>query len=80
MLLPSLATWPWCLTHPLNEHSDCQELGTGPQLSEGAVTGCLHPDYDGFLDTPAQYLKWYSKHGPLKDNDNAPRVAVLLYR
>ena len=25
-------------------------------------------------------MKWYSKHGLLKDMDNAPRVAVLLYR
>ena len=72
--------WPCYLDALLREQSDCQELGLGPQLSQGALTGCLHPDYDGFLETPAQYLKWYSKHGPLKDMDSAPRVAVLLYR
>ena len=42
--------------------------------------GCLHPDYDGYFETPAQYLKWYIKQGPLKDKPNAPTVAVLLYR
>ena len=79
-LLPNLAEWPRCIATLLKGQSECQELGSGPQLSKNAGAGCLHPDYDGFLETPAQYLKWYLKHGPLKDMANAPRVAVLLYR
>ena len=80
MLLPNLAMWPCYPPHLLKEQSDFLGFGSGPQLSDDAITGCLHPDHDGFLETPAQYMKWYSKHGLLKDMDNAPRVAVLLYR
>jgi magnesium chelatase subunit H len=42
--------------------------------------GCLHPDYDGFFATPAEYRAWYRKHGPLRSTPDAPTVAVLLYR
>ena len=42
-------------------------------------TGCLHPEYAVFFDTPAQYMKWYRQHGAVQDAA-APTVAVLLYR
>ena len=43
-------------------------------------SGCLHPDYDGYFTSPADYIKWYSAHGSLRSNTDAPTVAVLLYR
>lgn len=42
--------------------------------------GCLHPDHQGYFNTPAEYTKWYASHGPLRANANAPTVALLLYR
>ncbi|EIE25813.1 hydrogenobyrinic acid a,c-diamide cobaltochelatase, partial [Coccomyxa subellipsoidea C-169] len=49
-------------------------------VQETPPTGCLHPDYDGYFSTPAEYLAWYAKHGALRDRAEAPTVAVLLYR
>jgi magnesium chelatase subunit H len=42
-------------------------------------TGCLHPDYAGYFESPKQYLAWYEKHGALRGT-GAPVTAVLLYR
>ena len=42
--------------------------------------GCLHPDYDGYFSSPAEYMKWYTRHGPLRGDPTHPTVAVLLYR
>lgn len=42
-------------------------------------TGCLHPDYDGYFETPKQYLAWYKQNGALRGT-KAPVAAVLLYR
>ncbi|KAK9800208.1 hypothetical protein WJX73_009512, partial [Symbiochloris irregularis] len=47
---------------------------------ETPSTGCLHPDHEGYFDTPASYMRWYRAHGPLRDNKDAPVVAMLLYR
>lgn len=44
------------------------------------TAGCLHPEYQGFFASPAQYIKWYNKHGPLGSDPTHPTVAVLLYR
>lgn len=44
------------------------------------VAGCLHPDYSGYFTSPADYMKWYTQHGPLKGDASMPTVAVLLYR
>ena len=41
--------------------------------------GCLHPEHAGFFDSPAQYLQWYERNGPVQAAA-APTVAVLLYR
>ena len=47
---------------------------------ETPATGLLHPDYpSGYFATPAEYLEWYSREGPLRGT-GAPVVAVLLYR
>lgn len=42
--------------------------------------GCLHPDHEGYFSTPADYMKWYKAHGPLRERTDVPRVALLLYR
>ena len=44
------------------------------------LSGCLHPDHQGYFSTPADYIKWYDAHGSLKDSKDAPTVAILLYR
>jgi cobalamin biosynthesis Mg chelatase CobN len=41
--------------------------------------GCLHPDHQGYFASPADYMRWYQRHGPVQD-PAAPTVAVLLYR
>ncbi|GMH35161.1 hypothetical protein BSKO_03029 [Bryopsis sp. KO-2023] len=46
---------------------------------ETPQTGCLHPDYDGYFASPAEYLKWYEANGPVKTR-NAPTVGVMVYR
>lgn len=48
-------------------------------LKETPATGCVHPLYKGFFDTPTAYMAWYAQHGLLRGTD-APVVAVLLYR
>ncbi len=48
-------------------------------VSLRCLAGCLHPDHEGFFESPAQYLKWYGRRGPVQDAA-APTVAVLLYR
>ncbi|GAX76816.1 hypothetical protein CEUSTIGMA_g4262.t1 [Chlamydomonas eustigma] len=51
-------------------------------LVETPALGCLHPMYHGgrgYFGTPAEYMKWYQREGPLRGS-NAPVAAVLLYR
>lgn len=43
------------------------------------LPGCLHPRHRGYFSTPAEYMAWYDKYGPVRD-PAAPTVAVLLYR
>eukprot|EP00884_Botryococcus_braunii_P009534 jgi/Botrbrau1/18582/Bobra.0367s0024.1 len=48
---------------------------------ETPATGCLHPERPGYyFSSPADYMAWYRKSGPLRDQPGAPVVAVLLYR
>ncbi|PNH05157.1 hypothetical protein TSOC_008607 [Tetrabaena socialis] len=52
-----------------------------PPVVETPPLGCLHPlaPAGTFFASPADYMRWYDKHGPLRGTD-APVVAVLLYR
>lgn len=64
---------------------ECFELPTPPPEPETLVetppTGCLHPEAVGrYFKSPAEYMKWYDAHGPLRKNMQAPRAAILLYR
>ena len=47
-------------------------------LSTGALNapGCLHPDRQGYFATPAAYLEWYRRAGPLRADPSAPTIAV----
>ena len=45
-----------------------------------SYAGCLHPEHNGYFSSPAEYMKWYKRHGPLGSDPTYPTVAVLLYR
>lgn len=38
--------------------------------------GLLHPEYDGYFESPKQYLEWYRQ----RFHSNHPTVGILLYR
>lgn len=38
--------------------------------------GLLHPEYDGYFESPKQYLDWYRQ----RFNSDHPTVGILLYR
>lgn len=38
--------------------------------------GLLHPEYDGYFESPKQYLDWYRQ----RFNSDHPAVGILLYR
>ncbi len=40
------------------------------------MPGCLHPDHEGYFATPAAYMDWYRRAGPLRSDASAPTVAV----
>lgn len=46
---------------------------------ETPQTGCVHPQYDGYFYSPAEYLSWYEKNGPIKTR-NSPVVGMMVYR
>jgi len=50
-------------------------------LVETPPLGCLHPLYrpgeKAYFRTPAEYIKWYEKEGPLRGT-GAPVAAVLV--
>ena len=64
---------------------ECFELPSSPPepgaLVETPATGCLHPAHDGFFESPAAYVNWYEREGPLASRwAECPKAAVLLYR
>ena len=65
---------------------DAYKLQSDVALPEPVVEtpplGCLHPSYRGgrgFFSSPAEYMKWYEKEGPLRGT-GAPIAAIILYR
>ncbi len=65
------------------------KVGDIPPLIETPNIGLLHPDYQGFFESPREYLEWYlvgqSSRLPLsKGGQDAhptkPIVGILLYR
>ena len=72
------------------------KVGEIPPPVETPNMGLLHPDYDGYFESPRQYLQWYksfnvkqlnlsgkSPNSPLASQHNPrenPVVGILLYR
>ncbi|OUL28590.1 magnesium chelatase subunit H [Nostoc sp. RF31YmG] len=52
------------------------KVGDIPAPVETPNMGLLHPDYQGFFESPKAYLEWYQK----KFNVQNPVVGILLYR
>ncbi|MHC5932623.1 magnesium chelatase subunit H [Nostoc sp.] len=62
------------------------KVGDIPPLVETPNIGLLHPDYQGFFESPKAYLEWYQKkgivsipHSPLP-TPHSPVIGILLYR
>ncbi|SKB11812.1 Magnesium-chelatase, subunit H [Planktothrix sp. PCC 11201] len=53
-------------------------VGEIPPPIETPNMGLLHPDYNGYFESPKAYLDWYKTQYPNAVND--PVVGILLYR
>jgi magnesium chelatase subunit H len=51
-------------------------IGDIPPVMETPNIGLLHPDYQGYFESPKAYLEWYQK----RDNSQKPIIGILLYR
>ncbi|MEI1377320.1 magnesium chelatase subunit H [Nostoc sp. UHCC 0926] len=61
------------------------KVGDIPPLVETPNIGLLHPDYQGFFESPREYLEWYKTHcrdaiNRVSPNRVSPVVGILLYR
>ncbi|BDI17706.1 hypothetical protein ANSO36C_35080 [Nostoc cf. commune SO-36] len=64
------------------------KVGDIPPLVETPNIGLLHPDYQGFFESPKAYLEWYQQKGMgnrewgigSMNNSHSPIVGILLYR
>ncbi|MHC5742329.1 MAG: magnesium chelatase subunit H [Nostoc sp.] len=56
------------------------KVGDIPPLIETPNIGLLHPDYQGFFESPREYLEWYKTHRRDAMNRVSPVVGILLYR
>jgi len=63
-------------------------VGDIPPVLETPNMGLLHPDYEGYFESPKAYLDWYFEHLRTPDGESptvsrlgcAPTVGILLYR
>ncbi|MUL36431.1 magnesium chelatase subunit H [Gloeocapsopsis dulcis] len=59
------------------------KVGEIPPPVETPNIGLLHPDYQGYFESPREYLKWYVNEGRGKEFTNTSQnlvVGILLYR
>ncbi|MEH2402469.1 magnesium chelatase subunit H [Nostoc sp.] len=56
------------------------KVGDIPPLIETPNIGLLHPDYQGFFESPREYLEWYKTHCRDAISRVSPVVGILLYR
>ncbi|MDY6939289.1 MAG: magnesium chelatase subunit H [Cyanobacteriota bacterium] len=56
------------------------EIGEIPVAIETPNMGLLHPDYEGYFESPQQYLAWYRNRDVETTLENTPVVGILLYR
>ncbi|NEO53464.1 MAG: magnesium chelatase subunit H [Okeania sp. SIO3B5] len=53
------------------------KVGEIPPPVETPNMGLLHPDYQGYFESPKKYLEWYRQE---KQTSPTPVVGILLYR
>ncbi|PAX52828.1 magnesium chelatase subunit H [Brunnivagina elsteri] len=53
-------------------------VGDIPAIIETPNIGLLHPDYQGYFESPREYLEWYKKRKI--PNSQCPVIGILLYR
>ncbi|MDJ0518304.1 MAG: magnesium chelatase subunit H [Trichodesmium sp. MO_231.B1] len=53
------------------------KVGEIPPPVETPNMGLLHPDYQGYFESPRKYLEWYRQE---KQTSATPVVGILLYR
>ncbi|MBE9206035.1 magnesium chelatase subunit H [Nostoc sp. LEGE 06077] len=60
------------------------KIGDIPPPVETPNMGLLHPDYQGFFESPKAYLEWYQNRGRRQEavgsRTASPVVGILLYR
>jgi magnesium chelatase subunit H len=62
------------------------KIGDIPPPVETPNMGLLHPDYQGFFESPKAYLEWYQQRGRRREAggrttiSQSPVVGILLYR
>ena len=52
-------------------------VGEIPSALETPNIGLLHPEYDGYFESPKAYTKWYAE---TQEDKGLPTVGILLYR
>ncbi|MHC5828253.1 MAG: cobaltochelatase subunit CobN, partial [Nostoc sp.] len=55
------------------------KVGDIPPPIETPNIGLLHPDYQGFFESPKAYLEWYQKKA-IVPTAHSPVIGILLYR
>ncbi|NEU75904.1 magnesium chelatase subunit H [Hassallia byssoidea VB512170] len=55
------------------------KIGEIPPVIETPNMGLLHPDYQGFFESPREYLKWYEENA-MNRVTTKPIIGILLYR
>jgi magnesium chelatase subunit H len=56
------------------------KVGDIPPPIETPNMGLLHPDYQGFFESPREYLEWYKKDAINRVSTTKSVVGILLYR
>lgn len=49
------------------------------EVIDNPALGIYHPRLDKFVDSPKEYVEWYTKRNTWV-NEDTPRVGILLYR
>ncbi|MES1021878.1 magnesium chelatase subunit H [Gloeocapsa sp. BRSZ] len=56
------------------------KVGEIPPPVETPNMGLLHPDYQGYFESPREYLEWYQSRSQRSEVRGQSRVGILLYR
>jgi magnesium chelatase subunit H len=55
-------------------------VGDIPPVIETPNIGLLHPDYQGYFESPKAYLEWYQQRDNSPHSAQKPIIGILLYR